>query len=163
MVAVTFDYPLFVARYPEFNQLPAALAQLYFNEASLYCDNTGAGFVTDAGQQTLLMMMATAHIAYINAPTTQGGSGSSLVGRISDATEGSVSVSTDYGTQSASAAFWLQSKYGAAFWKATGQYRTSLYIPPTTPAGGVSYGGGLGLDYGPWGGLGGPWVGGRWH
>jgi len=123
MAVVTFNYPAWVTRYPEFKDtVPAPLATAYFSEACLYCDNSGAGPVTDAAKLALLLNMLTAHIAALASQD--------LVGRITDATEGSVSVSASMGDAvPGNRAWYLQTKYGAAYWQATAALRTMTYIP----------------------------------
>lgn len=132
----TFDYAAWIALYPEFATVPAPRATLFWNEATIYHRNDGSlpASITLAIQQSLLFMV-TAHIAQRYA--TKGGvAPSDLVGRISDATEGSVSVSADMGQQSPNAAWWLQTKYGADYWQATAAFRTLRYRSPVcrTPA-----------------------------
>ena len=145
--SASFDYDLWSARYPELAgppgsppAVPPTLAASYFAEATLYFDNTGAGHVQDAGQQLALLNMLVAHIAALNAPLN-GQASSPLVGRISSASEGSVSVSTDLQVPG-TAAWFAQTKYGLAFWAATAQYRTMRYIGPARgylPIGGLPY------------------------
>lgn len=129
---VVFSYQTWSTRYPELAASVAApLAAAYFVEAQLYCDNTPCTQIptTDAGGNpvlaTLLNMMV-AHIAALNAPI--GGVASSpLVGRISSATEGSVTVQTDNQYPPGSVQWYQQTKYGAAFWRASGPYRRFQY------------------------------------
>lgn len=117
-MSVSFNYSAWSARYPEFSAVTEPTAQLYFNEACLYCDNTGAGPVSDEAVLSVLLNMLTAHIAYLAVP------GRDSVGRVSSASEGSVSASFDMQAPG-SAAWFAQSKYGIAFWQATAQYRTA--------------------------------------
>ena len=130
MAVVTFDPVGFLARYPEFVSVNQATLQAYFNEATLYLNNTDASLVTDGsagGQRAMLLNMATAHITAINA-TVNGVAPSPLVGRIDQASEGSVSVHADMGPVANSQAWWVQTKYGAAFWAASASYRTMRYV-----------------------------------
>ena len=129
--AVTFSYSAWVARYPQFNYVSPDLALLYFNEATIYCRNDGGGPVPTAALLSTFLNMLTAHIAQISAPVeTDGVTPSSLVGRITNATEGSVSVATAYsGDSPGSAAWYNQTPYGAAYWAATAPYRTMRMIP----------------------------------
>jgi hypothetical protein len=53
---------------------------------------------------------------------------SSLVGRISSASEGSVSIATDYNIGGNSAQWYNQTPYGAEYWALTVRYRSSLYV-----------------------------------
>ena len=123
-----FDAPTFKLRYPEFATVDAALLGLYANEATLYLANDGSGPVQNAGQQLSLLNMVVAHIAKINA-TVNGQAPSGLVGRVSSASEGSVSVSVEGAPASGSSAWFMQTTYGAQFWAATAPYRTARYIP----------------------------------
>lgn len=125
---VVFDYSVWSARYPEFaDTVSAGLAAMYFNEATAYLSNTVWGS-EDAGRQAMLLNMLTAHIAFLNAGTGAQPA-TPLVGRITNASEGSVSVAVDMGTVTPSSAWFLQTKYGAAFWAATASKRTMRYIP----------------------------------
>ncbi len=123
---VTFNFAQWIARYPEFSTLNPSLAQAYFNEAGLYCDNTDASPVpadpTTSFPRVNYLWMLTAHIAALN----QTGS-SPLVGRISSASEGSVSVQTENNYPPGTPQWYQQTKYGAAFWAATGRFRSMFY------------------------------------
>lgn len=128
---VTFVSADFLARYPEFTALNTAspnLLGLYFNEATLYLNNTLASRVCDIETRTPLLYMLTAHIAALNGGIN-GQQPSQLVGRIDAASEGSVSVSADMPGATANAAWFLQTKYGAAYWQASARYRQMQVIP----------------------------------
>lgn len=127
MAVVTFDPTGFLARYPEFSTVATASITACFNEATLYLDNTDASLVADVTRRAVLLNMLTAHITAMNFGVG-GESASQLVGRVSNASEGSVSVATDVLAQPGSAAWCLQTKYGYAYWQATRQYRTFQYI-----------------------------------
>lgn len=130
--AVTFDVTVWKARYPEFNAVDPTLAGLYFQEATLYCANK-LNPVPNVPTLAMLLNMLTAHIAALNSPTTaSGASPATPPGRLSNATEGSVSAAfqNDYppGTPQ-----WFQStKYGSAFWAATLAFRLFRYRPKAT-------------------------------
>ncbi|PVX61241.1 DUF4054 domain-containing protein [Paraburkholderia unamae] len=133
---VTFSWGDWSARYPELaTSIYEALAQLYFNEAQLYCDNTPTSLIRDTspgGERELLLNMMTAHIAALNAPLN-GQPSSPLVGRISGASEGSVSVQSQNDYPPGTVQWYQQTKYGAAFWAATMKYRTMLYTRGPVP------------------------------
>lgn len=136
--AVTFDYKTWVARYPEFTGVPQELAQLYFNEAGLYCANESCNPAYPSILPTLLNQL-TAHIAWLNAPRGANGQpaaagqpASPLVGRINSASEGSVSVSVENSFEPGTPQWFQQTKYGAAYWAATAQYRTMHYAAQPT-------------------------------
>lgn len=132
---VVFDYAGWTLRYPELSAFVSQpLATIYFNEATMYVDNTAASIVADysvGGARSTLLNMLTAHIAALNYGVS-GQAPSPLVGRVSGATEGSVSVQAEY-TAPGTAAWFLQTKYGAAFWQASAQYRTMQYFTPPQP------------------------------
>jgi Protein of unknown function (DUF4054) len=128
-VSVTFDYTSWVLRYPEFAAVSQPLAQLYFNEATIYCANH-LNPVRTIAELTTFLNMLTAHIAQLNSPTTTSGSNSGTPpGRISDATEGSVSVSFEFLGTPGSQQWYAQTKYGIAYWQAILPYRLFRYKP----------------------------------
>lgn len=130
---VAFDYGAWSGRYPELSgSVTQATAQQYFLEAELYCDNTPTSIVRDLCLRAILLNQVTAHIAALNAPLN-GQPSSPLVGRISNATEGSVSVATQMDVAPGSAQWFAQTKYGAAYWQATTQFRSMLYVGGPVP------------------------------
>ncbi len=134
MAVAVFSYPAWSARYPELAKtVDEILATEYFAEATLYLDNTATSVVpADAityQPRLMLLGMLTAHVAELNRAGA-----SELVGRVSSATQGSVSVSADMGPPSGSAAWYQQTKYGAAYWAATARYRGFRYVPPPNTA-----------------------------
>lgn len=137
-VIVSFNYDAWIARYPEFSAVTSASAEQYFAEATIYHANNGAGPVATATLQSALLNMLTAHIAWLSSPRDENGrpdsSGSQLasplVGRISNASEGSVSVQTEFGDSTPGTVAWFnQTQYGASYWQATRQFRTMRYRP----------------------------------
>jgi len=153
---IEFNYDTWVARYPEFVGVPEDLAQLYFDEASLYFAN--CGWTAALVQAPTLLNMLTAHICQLNAPL--GGQPSpQRVGRVASAGQGSVNVSLDMGGAtegSPSQPWYMQTKYGAAYWAATAPFRTARYSARPTRVGlGYPYGSGfVGRGWGGWGGCG---------
>jgi hypothetical protein len=157
---VQFDYSWWQQRYPDLARwCSPGMAQGYFDLATLYLDNTDAGApptqvpgfgfvgcryggspVTNIAQRQILLGLLTAHIATLNAPLN-GQPASGLVGRISSATEGSVSVSVDM-PEIAGAEWYTQTKYGMAYWTATARYRRGgRYFsgPGARVGGGIGY------------------------
>lgn len=129
----SFDPAYWASTYPEFSYLGEDLAQSYFGVAGQVHDNTGCGPVNDPGQQKFLMHLMTAHICKMFAPgpTDQAGNtqpASEIVGRISSATEGSVSVQTQNEYPPGSAQWYQQTKYGSLYWIATGPFRSFRYV-----------------------------------
>lgn len=129
MAVVTFNYAAWAARYPELaGSIAAPTAQAFFDEATLYCDNTDSSPVEDATVRAVLLNMLTAHIAAMNG-FVNGVAPSNLVGHISSASEGSVSVSVGEIFHAGSAQWYAQTRYGAAYWAATGRYRLLQWTP----------------------------------
>ncbi len=126
-VVVQFDYNAWVLRYPEFASVAQPLATLYFDEATIYHRNDGGGPVEDTTVQSTLLNMLTAHIAARYA-TSNNKPASPLVGRINNATEGSVTVATDLTVPAGTAQWFAQSKYGLDYWAASAPYRTMRYL-----------------------------------
>jgi len=126
-----FSYPAWRARYPALaGKVDDILASSYFGEAGLYLSNDAdsivpADPVTYEPRLSLLGMLV-AHLAKLNLPESDGGS--PLVGRITSATQGSVSVSVDAGPVTGSQAWFMQTPYGASFWQATARYRGFRYV-----------------------------------
>lgn len=151
---VTFNYGTWLQRYPEFKGVDQALATLYFNEASLYCVNSISNPAFPNGTLPALLNMLTAHIAWLNSPRDVNGNPASggsqppspLVGRISQATEGSVSVSAESDYPPGTPQWYQQSRYGSAYWAATAPYRTARYAARPTMVAGMAY------PYFPYGG-----------
>lgn len=139
----TWDYSKFTTMFPAFATNPSqATLQLYFDMAGTWLRNDGTGPVKNADMQQNLMFMLTAHLAQLfNGPDGTGSSG--IVGRISSATEGSVTVATEM-ESTLSSAWFVQTPYGAAFWQATAAYRSfARYLPGPT-----RFGNGIGT-FGP--------------
>lgn len=128
---VVFDPVGFAARFPEFSTVPAAALTAYFGEATLVLDNTTCSIVQQIEQRQPLLWLLTAHLTALNSGVN-GQAPSQLVGRINTASEGSVSVGTDNGPQPATAAWFMQTKYGAEYWQLTAGLRTAHYVPGFT-------------------------------
>ena len=129
MAIVVFNYLRWVARYPEFATVDQTVVEdECFPEACLYCNNTNSSPVADINARRILLNMLVAHIVFMNFGAN-GQTPSQLVGRISSAGEGSVNVSTEL-KMPGSAAWFTQTKYGAAFWQASASYRMMRYVPP---------------------------------
>jgi hypothetical protein len=138
-VIVTFDYSAWIALFPQFGVTTPQYTALTQNQvtnvilplAQQYCRNDGGGPVNDAGVQAQLLNLMVAHVAQILFGSSIQPL-SPLVGRISNASEGSVSVSVDFPT-TATNAWYLQTPFGAAFWQLMLPYRLGRYVPKITP------------------------------
>lgn len=149
---VTFNYATWIARYPEFVNVSEPYATLCFGEAQLYCANVLC-IVCNVATLTALLYMLTAHIVQLYASQVNGQANNTdsgaapnpgTVGRISNATEGSVTVALDMPNQPQGAAWYQQTQYGASFWTATSIWRTARYVPanpmqPAFPGGSAPY------------------------
>lgn len=134
MSTVVFNAAQFVMRYPVFaayNTANPGGLQYFFDDAGLYLNNTDCSPITDLTKRQQLLWMITAHLAQLGGVLAPGGAGStaSQVGRISEASEGTVKASFDMGTANGRAAFWNQTQFGAQYWMATAKYRSFRYVP----------------------------------
>jgi hypothetical protein len=154
---ITFSGATWRALYPEFTGVPDAMGANYFNRATFLFGNTvfnpTLGITGNPGMMETILYLLTSHIAWMNAPRDANGMPSGtgtppaqLVGRISSATEGSVSVTTDMGDTDAgspSQAWFMQTRYGAEYWAMTAGLRTARYVPgpSSAPYDRLGYGG----------------------
>ncbi len=145
----TFDYSVWSALFPELvSSISSPQATLYFGVAETMVDNMPCSIIplaspcdpslTPNSIRGTILNLTTAHIAALFG-SINGQPPNPLVGRISDATEGSVSVSVDFASTQ-SAAWWNQTKYGSLAWAAMAPYRMALYaVPPQIPRVAQSY------------------------
>lgn len=127
-----FVYADWIKRYPEFaDTVDEDLGRAFFAEASVYHRNDGAGPVSDATVQTIILYALTAHVAQLNAGSSLQPA-SPLVGRLSNVTEGSVSVQVDNEIEPGTSQWYQQTRYGASYWSLTLPYRTFRYHPGRT-------------------------------
>ena len=130
---VQFSSDEFNVLYPEFAGLNPTVQQNSFNDATLLLNNSCNSYVFDANQRMSLLYTLTAHCLLIDRGTNDGQGNvtpaQGIVGRIDNASEGSVSVSASYNSDvSQSEAYFIQTKYGAKFWEQTAYIRTATYI-----------------------------------
>lgn len=130
MAAVVFDPIAFKAHYPEFAAVPDATLTACFMEAGLYLSNADNSPVQNLTRRATLFNMLTAHVAYLGGLLSADGM-PRPVGRVSQASEGSVSAGFEY-LAPGSAAWFFQTQYGASFWQATTSLRGMRYIPCPT-------------------------------
>jgi hypothetical protein len=146
--AVTFNWTTFRTWFPEFSCLNEAQGQAYFDMAGLYCANSTQNPLWCYGILPQVMMLVTAHVAWLLAPRDDDGNpaqsgqpASPIVGRINTATQGSVSVGAtlDGEVGSPSQEFYMQSRYGMLAWQAMAAGRTARYIANPTTVGSVVF------------------------
>src|SRR5215469_4435231 len=150
-VQVAFSYSLWQQTFPELATTPEVLADTYFQVVtSAIMDNTGVGGpVSNPATQTTLINYAIAHLVALFSPPGVTPDPLQPPGRISSATEGSVSANFDLGNQPAQAAWWNQTKYGALWWQISRQFLTMRYRPG--PRRIFNYPFGVGGIPSPWG------------
>lgn len=123
---VVFDASEFLALYPQFqNVFTAEQLTQFFNVACLLCDNTENSKITDLAERKTLLYMLVCHIATLQ----QRGTG--MVGLLTSATEGKVSVGLQAYTSNPN--WYSQTQCGSMFWLATAKYRVGMrYIGYTS-------------------------------
>jgi Protein of unknown function (DUF4054) len=142
---VSFSYATFIASFPEFSALSSGQVQAYFNRATgSIIGNSVTNPIFNDGNLPYLIYLATAHVAWLNCPKDANGNPAAtgansppanLVGRISTANEGSVSLALEWpldGNSSAQEKYLSQTKYGVEFWAALAPYRTAQYAARPT-------------------------------
>lgn len=138
MAVAVFDYDAWAALFPELaaGGVTEPIATMYFGIAGLLFDNSDCSQIADPVVRLSMLNYVVAHLASLGGyPLAAGASApapTGIVGRISSATEGSVSISSELGATSNSQAFWVQTQYGATFWQLTRGLRTMRYVaaPP---------------------------------
>lgn len=128
-------YEQFSALFPELANggVTSIVFGVFQEPARLLFDFDNSCLVADDALRQTLGCYALAHLASVSgypvvAPATNP-SEPAPVGRVSSATEGSVSVSLDMGAVAENAAWWMQTQYGATFWNMTRALRTVHYRP----------------------------------
>lgn len=123
---VVFDPAAFKVVFDEFATVPDAKLNYYFNLAATTILDNSENACIPLAERTILFDLLVAHQAELKKRIEEGNSG--LVGRISSASEGSVSISTDYQIQGNTAQWYNQTPYGAQYWAMTAKYRTFTYV-----------------------------------
>lgn len=129
-----FDYGAWIAAYPDLAPyVSLGAANTYFALAGTLFANNALSPVCDLSQRLTYLNMIVAHLAQLYSPIG-GNAPSGIVGRITEAREGDVSVkAADIAGKSAVAAFWTQTPYGLMFWTATAYLRQGFYMPGSQP------------------------------
>lgn len=135
---VTFDPSAFKADFPSFSTVSDAALNFNFNLAALQLNNSYCSVVQDEPTRALLLNLVTAHItAILNGVNGQPPTGT--VGRVANATQGSVSVQLEFKSDSEAEAFYAQTPWGSLFWRSTAIYRAFRYAAPCSPRFGPSW------------------------
>ena len=135
MAVVVLDPAKFKAAFPEFVDVPdARLSVLFALVGSTILDNTDASPVLDTGERESLLFLLLAHMLtlYGSGPLSGGITGTGptgAVGRVSSATEGSVSSTMEYRAAATAGEAWFnQTQYGAMYWVMTAKWRSMRYM-----------------------------------
>ena len=116
---VIFDASEFLTLYPQFqNVFSEAQLTQFFNVACLLCDNTENSKIKDLAERKTLLYMLVCHIATLQ----QRGTG--MVGMLTSATEGSVSVGLQPYANNPN--WYSQTQCGSMYWLATAKYRVGM-------------------------------------
>ena len=145
MAVAVFDYAQWAAMFPELAaSVTSPIAESFFTIATLLFDNTDESPIQETAPRLVMLNYATAHVASLSGyPLPTGGSTPTpreMVGRVSSASEGSVSVSTEWAGMRENSAWWLQTQYGALFWQLTRGLRTMRYVAAPPRYFGPAYG-----------------------
>lgn len=140
---MVFNSAEFLSIYPQFTPQSPALPG-NFVLATTQLANTCGSKVQDAPTRQTLLYLLTAHITQLlNGVGSTPASG--VVGRVSDGTEGSVSVRAEYeATAGPSQAYYLQTPFGALYWQSTARFRLGRYHAPRSHTSFPYFGGGCG-------------------
>lgn len=123
---------IFLARYPEFNSAytanPTKFASYFIEAGCFYLNNQPNSPIQDVPIRQMLLNMLVAHISFLGGDLNVDGQ-SRPVGRLSQASEGSVSASFEMNPATPGSGPWFQqSQYGSAFWQATTSLRSARYV-----------------------------------
>ena len=132
MAVAVFNYAIFAARYPEFAAVSPTRLGALFLEAGMYLSNCDSSPVQSITRRGVLLNMLTAHISFLAGDLSADGQ-ARPVGRVSQASEGTVSATFEMNAPTPGSGPWFaQSTYGAAFWQATTSLRGMRYRPRPT-------------------------------
>jgi hypothetical protein len=144
---VVFVPATFKTLFPEFATVGDAVLAFNFDLATLFLNNNCCSVVQSAPKRETLLNLLVAHITALrNGANGQAASG--IVGRVSSASEGSVSVDADLGDVPFSAAYFAQTQWGLMFWRATAPWRQMIYVAPPAVCADVEPGAGFGYPFG---------------
>lgn len=116
--------------YPEFVKVADPQIEIAEGIAEAIHANDGSGPVASANVQKQALWAITAHVAFLNYGYGVGSSApaNTIVGRISSATEGSVSVTTENNYPAGTPQWFQQTKYGSTYFMMMAPYRTMRYF-----------------------------------
>lgn len=127
---VTFDPSAFIVLYPQFASVSEAALNQNFVLAQLLLNNGCCSAVRDAPTRSQMLNLVVAHITQL-LNGINGDPAGGVVGRISNAAQGSVSMTAEWASSvSMTEAYWSQTQFGAMFWTMAAPYRLAFYMPP---------------------------------
>lgn len=125
MAKVVFDPIHFKEIYPQFAGFTDAQLEWFFKKSEQILDNSENACI-EYDARMIMFYLLVAHYAQLQQQIKDG---NTAVGRVSSATEGSVSISLDFPTSAVGREKWFnQTPYGAEYWMMTAPYRTGLYV-----------------------------------
>lgn len=144
---VVFSAAEFTAAYPMFATVDPGVLGGYFGRATLLLNSGCCSRVRNPNKRQVLLYLLVAHFSALYSGVN-GQPPSGVVGRISQGTEGTVSVTAEM-PSNPEAAWYMQTQWGAEYWNATAVYRTMLPIVAPRPS---AFALGVGTDW-PFGGF----------
>lgn len=126
---VVFDVDKFREAYPSAKGTDTQLSNAFI-KAGMLLRNDKHSCVCNLAEREMLLWLLVAHMDMLQSNIDEG---NSAVGRASSASEGSVSVSLDYGTATNGEKWYTQTPYGAEYWALTSRYRSFLYTLGVAP------------------------------
>lgn len=126
---VVFDVEKFREAYPSAKGTDPQLNNAFI-KAGMLLRNDKHSCVCNLAEREMLLFLLVAHMDMLQSNIDEG---NSAVGRASSASEGSVSVSLDYGTATNGEKWYTQTPYGAEYWALTSRYRSFLYTLGVAP------------------------------
>lgn len=117
--------------FPQFNKLTNKQLEWFFETAESLLDNSKSSCISLKERKKLFFYLV-AHLAELQGRIDDGNS--SLVGRVSSASEGSVSISTEMPMGTGAQEQWLkQTPYGAQYYVLIRKYLTAILIQTNAP------------------------------
>lgn len=132
--AVVFNYGAWAARYPNLTAgtTPDAVADQFLIAGLSYFNNSAGSPEPDPAKRQIILFLITAHLVMLTQKTG-GADRTQMVGRVSSASQGSVSVSMDAAGAPSAAWWWSQTQYGAMAYSILRKYALTLYVPGPRP------------------------------
>ncbi|WP_347220347.1 DUF4054 domain-containing protein [Chryseobacterium sp.] len=127
-----FDPAEFKELYPQFSKFTDKQLQWFFDQVeNTVLDNTATSCI-DVKTRRKLFYYLVAHVAELQGRIDSRNS--SLIGRVSSATEGSVSINTDFPTSVGKLSSWLnQTPYGVSYLAMISPYLSALWFNGERP------------------------------